>query len=176
MRLARLSLGVGWLLMLTSCLVDDPPPFTPPNRTPPRLDYHNALPLLDQVISAKTGETIDFKVPVASEDAGDRLSAMLLLDYRGGPAGFLRAGPVPPSTLDDASRSVTLSFTVSNISKGCHRFTLRVTHERNIDVNGSPEVFDTSDLAEAYWWANIDVDPAQAGMLLGCPSASRGGT
>ena len=56
------------------------------------------------------------------------------------------------------------------IEAGCHRITLRVTHLRNT-YNA---VLDTKDLAEAYWFANVNVTPENAGSLVNCPKASSG--
>jgi hypothetical protein len=162
------------LLTLPSCLVDDPPPFPESEQTPPRLDDHKALPLLNQIIFAQSGETLRFTIPVASEDAGDGLSAILVLDYNGGSVGTLAGQAIRPSTLDDTTRTVDLSWKVPPGSRGCHRVTLRVTHSRNLDGNHGPEVFNTADLAEAYWLADIDVDPTLGDSLTDCPGASRG--
>ena len=163
--------------MLSGCLVDDPPPYTQPNKTPPRLDYHHALPLLNQVIVRKTGDTLEFDVPVASEDAGEDLNSLLLLDYAGG-ADPSKVVPgtgqtITASTLDDTSRHIKTKWTVSFFGeKGCHRLTLRVTHKSNVNINNFPDVFNDTDLAEAYWWANLDADPTSGNMLVDCPQAS----
>jgi hypothetical protein len=164
---------------MTACLVDDPPPYTAPSQTPPRLDYHDALPLLDQVIIAKTGDTLNFSIPVASEDAGDVIQAFLLLDYSGGRATPLDADNLPPSTLDNTKRKLSLSWTVgiqgtAAPAPGCHRLTLRVTHRQNIKLDTFPDVVDSADLAEAYWWVNVDSDPTLGNTLVDCPLASRG--
>ena len=86
--------------------IDDPAPYTESKQSPPRLDYRDAEPLLDQIIVAQSGETLHFKIPVASEDAGDELSAQLFLDYSGGIAAPITPGASDrPSTLDDTTRS-----------------------------------------------------------------------
>src|SRR5688572_20296073 len=71
--LARLSLIGLAASMSSGCLIEDPPPYTQPKQTPPRLDLVAAVPPPDQVIVRKTGDLIEFRVPVVSEDAGDRL-------------------------------------------------------------------------------------------------------
>jgi hypothetical protein len=175
--LARLSLGALLLTMLSGCLVDDPPPFIAPQQTPPRLDYTKASPGLDQILVASYPDLITFEVPVTSEDAGDELSAALFLDFDGvdglpiSPGGHL-----PPSTLADTSpRVLRLKWKVLKlIEPGCHRITLRVTHVGNIGVTNA-DVLDKADLAEAYWFANINVTPDNVGSLVNCPQASTGG-
>lgn len=177
-RLARPSLGLLCVAM-SGCLIDDPPPYPVATQTSPQLAYHDALPLLDQVIVAKTNDIIDFTIPVTSEDAGDTLHAFLLLDYAGGPSLSLDATSLAPSTFDQGPREITLKWIVglgmgADFKAGCHRLTLRVSHQLNIDINRVPEVFDAGDLAEAYWWANVNADPASGNTLVDCPLASRG--
>jgi len=62
--LARLSLALAGISMLSGCLVDDPPPFSAPRQTAPRLDTTKATPGLDQVIVKNTGELIPFSIQV----------------------------------------------------------------------------------------------------------------
>jgi hypothetical protein len=164
--------------MLSGCLVDDPPPFIAPQKTAPRLDYSKALPGLDQIIIKNSGELIPFSIPVASEDAGDPLVAQLLFDYAGDGSNpdFLRPANLPASTLDDQKeRVLKLPWKVRDgVARGCHRFTLRVTHQSNVKP-GEPELaIDKADQAEAFWFANINVAPDDAGSLVDCPTASTG--
>lgn len=170
--LARLSL-VGLLAsMTTGCLMEDPPPYTQPKQTPPRLDLVAATPLLDQIIVRRTGDPILFTVPVASEDAGDRLLGVLLLDAGTANEDQLTSSFADASTLDAAPRELTLSWTVrAYVTPGCHRFTLRVSHLTNFTDNS--EVIDKKDVAEAYWWANLNFEGV-SGTLVNCPLASTG--
>jgi hypothetical protein len=168
--LARLSL-VGLLAsMTTGCLMEDPPPYTQPKQTPPRLDLQNASPPLDQIIVETTDNPITFTMPVVSEDAGDPLLAVLLLNYTaGGVPDQLGQDVVPASTLDDATREFELTWVVQRVKAGCNRFTLRVSHVNNF-TNG---LVDKNDVAEAYWWANLD-PRIDSGTLVDCPIASSG--
>jgi hypothetical protein len=168
-RLARLSLLPLFVCSLSSCLVDDPPPYAAPKQTPARLDYVGATPLLNQIIVANYLDNLKFSVPFVSEDAGQKVTAMLLLDYTGSPEIPLASVELPPSTLDDDKRAIVITYGVqSTVAPGCHRFTLRVSHTANFDVSNSASVFNTEDLAEAYWWANIAVDAASANTLKDC--------
>jgi len=171
--LARLSLGVAIISMLSGCLVDDPPPLVAPKKTKPFLDNSNIHPGVDQLIVTNSGELVMFTIPVKSEDAGDPLFAILLFDYTPDsdmvePAGSV---PMPASTFDDTSRVFTLPVTVRpDIKPGCHRYTLRVTHQSNIVPGHSDRVINKADLAEAFWLANINVPPENAGQLVNCPN------
>lgn len=170
-RLARLSL---WLLLAnvtSSCLIEDPPPYKQPSQTPPRLNLRKAAPLIDQVLELKTGDRISFNVPVSSEDAGDKLQGLLLLDYKGEQQlPWLQVAEVQPSTLDDDTRALRLDWVVPNsISEdGCHRLTLLVSHEKNLGV----KIKDPNDVAVAVWWANINADADTSGKLNDCPLAT----
>ena len=170
--LARLSLVAVLLSMLSGCLVDDPPPYVAPQQTAPRFDYAEASPGLDQLLVASFPDQITFEMPFTSEDAGEQVYAVLLLDYDGVEGETLDFGFSPPSTLADTSRRVlSLTWKVQErIVPGCHRFTLRVTHVGNTGT--STNVFDKKDLAEAYWWANINVTAENANLLMNCPQAS----
>lgn len=171
--LARLSLVLAGTSMLSGCLVDDPPPFVAPRKTAPRLDHRSALPGMDQVIVTKAGELIPFSIPVTSEDAGDPLAANLLLDYAGDGSvpDFLRPASLPPSTLDATEpRVIKVPWKVrEGVPPGCHRFTLRVTHQSNVNKDAPELAIDKADQAEAYWFANINVDPEDSGLLVDCP-------
>jgi hypothetical protein len=164
--------------MLPGCLVDDPPPLVSPRKTPPRLDYGQATPGIDQIIVKNSGELIDFSMPVTSEDTGDPLVANLLFDYGGDGSvpDFLRPATLPASTLDDTNpRVFKMPWTVrKGITPGCHRFTLRVTHLSNVKPAFPELVVDKADQVEAFWFANINVDPEDAGSLVDCPLASSG--
>ena len=166
--------------MLSGCLIDDPPPYAAPTQTPPRLDLTKAYPPLDQVLVTNSGDLVHFTVPVTSEDAGQELTAILLLDYGGDGTypDFLTSAPLAASTLDDPEdRVFTLPWLVRKpLTPGCHRLTLRVTHYANIDQAKPAEVVNKKDLAEAYWFANINVNPQTANALVDCPRASGGGS
>lgn len=170
--LARLSLVAVLPSMLPGCLVDDPPPYVAPQQTAPRLDYTEASPGLDQLLVASYPDLITFDMPFTSEDAGEQLYAVLLLDYDGVEGEQLNSGFFPPSTLADTTRrALSLTWKVQErIVPGCHRFTLRVTHVGNTGT--STNVFDKEDLAEAYWLANLNVTAENANSLVNCPQAS----
>ena len=174
--LARLSLLGACLLTLQSCLVDDPPPFPESSQTPPRLNYHDAVPPLDQVIVATSQvDTIKFTIPVASEDAGERVVGFLLIDYRGEDTPRIAAfGSLEPSTLTATDRPpLSLGWQVSGVTPGCHRLTLRVGHVSSLPEAGFHPTVNATDIAEAYWWMNVDTDPALGNSLTDCPLASR---
>lgn len=161
--LARLSLLLT-LAMLPGCLVDDPPAYSPPKQTPPRLDHHLATPGLGLLIVANAGDTLTFKIPVASEDAGEPLVAHFFYDE-----SLLNYQSLPASTLEDRDRYVKFAFPVLDDNQGCHRFKVRIAHASNLP-SGLEPARDPRDLAEAYWWVNLNVAPEDAGILKDCPT------
>lgn len=174
--LARLSLVLAVFGMNAGCLIEDPPPYTPPERTPPRLDLRRAVPLVDQVIVASRGDRIAFNVPVFSEDKGDQLIARLLLNYQGEGVyeDDLGSDLIDASTLEDATRAIDLEWQIPQLPPGCKRLTLLVSHLSNLDPLIYPEVIDKSDQALAVWWANIEPTPGNEDMLTACPLATVG--
>jgi len=173
--LARLSLLLACMTLAGACLVDDPPAYVAPKQTRPFFDYSHANPPLSEIIQAKGGDKISFRMPVVSEDAGDKLEAQMMQDGAGGPHKSEHYIPLPPSTLDDTSRVFNIDWTVVSSAPGCQRFTLRATPYGNISIEmGGDQIIDPRDTAEATWWANVDVDPLNAKMLVDCPSADRG--
>lgn len=175
--LARLSLVVVSVGVLSGCSADDPPPATAPQKTAPRLDHTKALPAMNELIVRSSGELIEFRMPVASEDAGDPLQAQLLLDYDGdgSVADFLRPATMAASTLNDPNERVFILPWIVRpaVAPGCHRFTLRVTHASNVDGEHAELAIDKADQVEAFWFANINVAPEDTAALVNCPSVGR---
>jgi hypothetical protein len=158
----------------TACLVDDPPAYVAPKQTRPFFDYSHAYPPLSEIIQAKSGDKISFRMPVVSEDAGDRLEAFIVQEGAGTPDNLSKQfKPLPPSTLDDTSRVFSIEWTVLKSMAGCQRFTLIGTHYTNINFEAGGVIIDPADTAEANWWGNVDVDPINANKLADCPSAYR---
>jgi hypothetical protein len=176
--LARLSLGLMATAMLSGCLVEDPPEYTAPTRTPPRLNLTQTLPPIDQIRVAQLDEVVDFQIAVSSEDAGVLVRGYLMIDYRGGVEWSTWAGDfVPASTLADDTRKLNFHPTVTQErfggedATGCHRITLRVAHGDSFDYSHLPVVTNQEDVAEAYWWLNV-IDPSSGqdgSVLVGCP-------
>jgi hypothetical protein len=179
--LARPSLLLLGVSMLSGCLVEDPPVYTKPTQTPPRLDLRRATPPPDKIIVAIPGDRIPFHLPFASEDVGDQVRGYLFLDYDPDPDKSniaLDSISVPGSTLDDpAERSLNLTYPrVGDDTLGCHRITIRVSHEQNFVRFPYAAVIDNDDVAEAYWWMNvIDIASGDDGSTLkNCPAAVGG--
>jgi hypothetical protein len=169
--LARLSLVLGAQSMLSGCLVEDPPPYTPPTQTPPRINLRLAEPAADRIILVDKGDPITFRIPVTSEDVGDSLTAAMFLDEATTPIpNFVE---IPGSTLDDVDRRIEIVYPgLAEVDFGCHRIKIRVSHTKNLKLLGEP--INQADVAEAYWWMNvIDLAAGDDGSILrNCLSGS----
>jgi hypothetical protein len=169
--LARESLIVVLGMSAASCLVADPPEYTPPEQTPPVLNLFLADPPVNSVLLAPRGEQLSFNVPVRSEDAGDKLVAARHLDWGSPRHEFVGLTHVPPSTFDDESRVISFDWTVM-AEKGCHQLTLLVFHFSNSSEDQSSTV--VADQAMAAWWLNVDPEETDPDTLKDCHPASTG--
>jgi len=156
--------------MLSGCLIDDPPAYTEPRQTPPRLNTHDADPPLNQIIVANSGDRLQFTIGVSSEDAGEDVTAQLLLDYNGRDVPEVIAYQnLPASTIDDPNKRLfEIKWRVVRVAAGCHLFTLRASHLSNLPGNDQAPK-NTADLAEVDWFAMVDTDAASSDMLVACP-------
>src|SRR5262245_19369399 len=107
-RLALRSLCLSALS--TGCLVADPPQYEEPATKPVCLHVAAATPLVGRVIVAESAPvTIDFDVPIRSEDNGDRVAFGLLQDF-GFPERtkevFCSRTYIPPGTFDETDRAL----------------------------------------------------------------------
>jgi hypothetical protein len=146
--------------MLSGCLIDDPPPYSPPKQTAPRLVYQDAYPPLDKIKVAYEKQSLSFSIPVTSEDAGEGLTAQLTVGDD--PGGTFKA--IPPATLDDPPRLIKFDYTVpSERWSGCFVVRIRVAHASNLpDGNGAS--LDPNDLAVVYWKVLMNVPSNQVGV------------
>lgn len=150
----------------SACLVTGSPDFSPPERTRPQLiavtpPTEFIRPAF--VDGAFQPETLE--AAVLSEDAGDDLEAVLLVDY-----GYLAPGDIPwrdtapvdtiaPGTLSDGPRPVSVSWTPrSFIEPGCHTLTLLVTHQKRGTNPGFWCPADADDYASLTWFVALCED------------------
>jgi hypothetical protein len=142
MRLARTSLLCGFVLASsTSCLITDTPSHEPARRTRPQL-LESTTPTSEvfKLVRANNG-TIDpspaiFSADVVSEDAGQPLRPVLLIDYGQGDGSgapwkdFEIGAVVAAATLQDGRREISIPWSgVAQQAGGCHTVTMLVTHE-----------------------------------------------
>lgn len=153
------------------------PDFTPAARSRPQLTpVEPVTTQLLQIVKTEGGfDDLDFLVKLRSEDAGDEVSAVLLINY-GIPSN---AGEpweddtgrriYPPGTLADGPRDITLKWLPAlslNKTSDCKSVTMLVTHETvNQDPYRScPKDLD-ADTATLTWFVSMCEQP------LGCTFA-----
>ncbi|MEP7051256.1 MAG: hypothetical protein ABJB12_12930 [Pseudomonadota bacterium] len=175
LRLARVSLlGSLMLLFASSCIVADPPEYESPVRTSPLLDVYAASPPTSRLIQANKNDLIKFSVPLRSEDAGEGLRGVFLVDYNTPSELLQNTQELAASTYSDNNlRTVTLDWTVPTLKSGCHLMTLIVAHLSSFKHNPStvldPKVSE-GDAAIINWWMNVGLDPSLASTLEDCPT------
>jgi hypothetical protein len=159
--------------MLSGCIVEDPPPYTQPTKTPPRLNLRLAEPAPDRIIVVDQGDPIPFRVPFASEDGGDQVRAYIFLDYSERSKTPLASVAVAGSTLDDLDRQIEITYPATTVVPfGCHRIMIRISHEDNFQLFPPGAPIDEKDVSEAYWWINV-IDLAAGddpSLLRNCPA------
>lgn len=177
-RLVCPSLALSSVLA-SGCLVADPPEYREPPRTPPILDLVAAKPLIGEILVAdrRTGDaSINFVVPVRSEDNGEALWWAFHFDY-GFPGSTVIGlqNRVQPSTFDDVTRAIEFEWHIGSAHPaGCHPITLLVSHESTWNLNEArPHVIDAQyDTAMATWWLNLDPPADARDTLIDCPTRS----
>ncbi len=161
------------VVVMTSCVVSNPPEYSSAEQTPPLLKLLTAAPSVGEVLVVNDSDLVNINVPVRSEDqAGDELIARLYLDYSLpteevlAPLVFLPAG-----SYDDTDRKIAMSWTVPPLKSGCRQMMLVVTHRSNLDSNFRP--LQNEDIAVAVWWLNVN-DANSDNPMSDCPRGTGG--
>lgn len=175
MALFRSSFVAGLSLLASGCLLAEPPKRNP-RQTPPILNLSLADPAVTQLLIVDGAGSVDFSIPVRSEDVGEDISFALHRNYALGTAESSRIfgnESLPPSHLNDDSRVVSfLAFLPA--PEPCYQLTLVVCHDPNFfPSSGLCDPNRLDDTAIATWWAVTD-EALEAG-LEGCPLPTGGG-
>jgi len=163
--LARDSLTYGAIVCATSsCLVTSSPDYTPPERPRPQLiAVLPATELLRVVDNAGVSQPVSFSADLISEDAGDDLHPVLLVDYGiAGPGGepwrqALQQTAIEAGTRTEGPRRISFPWTPQTniVGFGCHTVTLLVTHE---PTRENPEFWcpkNPDDVATLTWFTTV---------------------
>lgn len=174
------SIGLLWA---PGCIVAEPVPYEAPPQTPPLLQNHLSIPQigvpipvdLESDILKDEKTSVDFRVPLRSEDSGDPLWYAFHLNYQipNAETNLLLKSDIPPSTFEDTSREINRTWNVRQpLAQGCHQVTLVVAHASNWDLQTDrPKAFgDPNDVATLTWWINVDPPPGERFTLKNCPS------
>jgi hypothetical protein len=165
-RCSLVFLGV-MALTTTGCLVTDSPEFPEPKRTPPFLTNFDPSPAEIQTIPVRPGTNPNDRnylpayvsFDVVSDDLGDDLEALVLLDFQGPdrpPARELCPSipSIPPATLQSTGRNVRCDFTLT-VAAGCYTVTAVVSHDfRRLSTQPVTE----GDVFRTTWIYQVGVD------------------
>ena len=167
-------------MLSNACLLLGEPNTDPPKRTrpvlrrpdPPENEFTRLLRNADQVYDA-----VHFRAEVRSEDAGQDLDTVLLIDYgKPNPAGepWLDAVPGPilqPQTIADGWRSISIDWLPKEAltGAGCHTVTMLVTHEiTRATADGYFCPRDLDDYDTQTWLVVLCENDASACDFSGC--------
>jgi hypothetical protein len=175
-RVARLSLlGFAILLLVSSCIVADPPEYRDPLQTRPVLDVYQAIPTTSRILVVYTNDKVPISVPVRSEDAGEDLIAHFFIDYgTASPDIALNNQTIPASTYNDTGREVTFEWTVKVAPPGCHLLSLVVAHRSSflqMDNDSLDPAKADLDAAIINWWLNVNPSDDMVTTLTDCPTS-----
>lgn len=170
------------LLVCPGCIVADPPEYHNAVQTRPLLEVYKAVPATTGVVvwtpmSSAIG--ITFTVPVRSEDAGEYLRTLGVIDYGTTlTPRVINPQRLPPSTYDQ-SRDINYTWlpTIGTSAQtpndnGCHVFSIVVAHEssfKNQDNNMLDPQKAGDDAAIVSWWTNINPPNNAVDTLTDCP-------
>ncbi len=169
--LARSSQGVVRMLLLvtlgslsgTGCLIAESPSYGEPRRTAPVIDDLSVFPQPTSVIKLTSAEKdLSFSMTVRSEDAGEDVLGVLVLDYKVmDPKREQSLGVCAqlPSRAADQPKPLTCTYTPDGrLERGCHSLTLFVGHASSFNLTKGvpiPEVSD-DDIAAITWFIQVD--------------------
>lgn len=150
-------------LMLFGCL-DEPPTYVAPDQIPPFIITSQVTPSPNAVFVMEEGSRMEIDVPFRSEDLGERVRAIVVMDLAPGeaPSTIVDEFDEPASTFDDDSRSFSAPVRIIGTA-GCHSVTL-LASQSSTDIlenyNGADDR-----IASLTWWVNV-LDPQGERELL----------
>ena len=172
--MARVSLVVWGVMAFGSsgCLITDTPTFGAPVKTRPALSNLKPRPEVVHEIKFQPGSLPDAKLyapgptisfDVTSEDLGDDLDVLVLLDFQGfeSPATPdrickdkppIRAGSLNEKKARSYDCPLELNSRVPSVIPGCHTFTAIVSHDF-FPLSANPVEF--GDVAAATWFFQV---------------------
>ena len=158
------------------CLISPPPLIEDPEPERPNVNMSQVVPPTYQLLTAEHfGPFIEFTIPVRGESAGDRLWAILYVNWGLDGQEFLKKSPFPPMTdsgmggAGSTERALTFYWVPDKrVEPGCNQLTIFVVHDTYVDFDTDrPKDFNKA--AMITWWANIDPATGEERDLIDCP-------
>lgn len=154
---------------LFGCL-EDAPEYPERGQIPPFVLTAQVTPPVSEIY--ESGTPLNINVPFRSEDVNEELIPRFYVDFVPGDVAPQFEGsvqPIPPSTFDDDTRSVTWQWNNERDYRGCHSLTLILTYASNLGPRDLP--IDESRTARVVWWLNLE-DPQGTVLMRSCPRSN----
>lgn len=155
-----MPLGFLFALLPYGCYLSPPPEPEELRQTPPFIQSESIVPLAQVIQDVHQGDPFNVTFKVRSEDLDQPLRVLGIIDDR-----TIVDTLVLPGHFDEP-RDISLSWTV-DADSGCHRFTVLVTHNVNLQQYNPPLLFDETDKAEVHFWLNVN-DDGPSTLLADC--------
>ncbi len=159
--------GCFCALLLSGCLISEPPPLEAPERVAPRALVDEATPTVFQPVqTTSTGPRTEFSVRFWSEDLGETVVGKLYLNFGQTGERLIGSQPVAAGSLDDKEpRTMNVPFdNRSEVDAGCYSITLAITHRDNFDDERIPRPIDYGMTDFVTWWAVHDLAPQDVNL------------
>jgi hypothetical protein len=151
----------------SGCLYE-PPEYEAAVRIPPIVNFSQVVPTFSVVQEIFSNEPLLIDVPFRSEDLGEEVLAVMLLDAVPGKLPqVISDQKIHSSTFDDQSRSVGAVVTDFGAA-GCHTLTLLLTHVSNTTAFRF-QVENESLATRVMWTLAVHAEPGDI-SLSDCPT------
>ncbi len=177
----RCAVALYFAVCMPGCLVKAPPDIDELKPERANLNLFSTAPPITRVLNTGSNQQVNFNIPFTVFDAGQKYQAQLWLDW-----GFARQELVnelevlsnleSPPLEGEAEREIIIDWQVGNgrqVEPGCHILTLQLTPASNIQQDFTRLPIDSSLVAAADWWVNVDAAIDSQQTLENCPSDAR---
>jgi hypothetical protein len=166
-----LLLATAGALSSTGCLIAEAPDYGEPRRTTPMIDHQSVEPKPWFVVEVTPDSPeFTFQMTVRSEDAGEGLLAVPVLNYDVEGREEVLFAFEAPARAADQPKTVTVKIPLAQLLPlGCHTVTVLVMHTSSFDyTTGLPrEVVSDGDVASITWRVQATTPPD--GQEKPCP-------
>jgi hypothetical protein len=166
-----LLLATAGALSSTGCLIAEAPEYGAPRRTTPMIDHLSATPPPRFIVEVKPeSPKFTFQITVRSEDAGEDLLAVPVLNYEHPERQEVLFPFEVAARAADQPKTVNVDIPLAELLPlGCHTVTLLVMHTSSFQYSTGLPIKEVSDgdVASITWWVRAET-PADGPEKL-CP-------
>jgi hypothetical protein len=160
-------------LPLTGCIIPEAPDYGAPRQTPIFIEEATIAPdpRSLQIVTTLDTTSVPVSFKMHSEDAGERVYAVLYSDYKHSSGHWIIDVPYEPLTYDK-ERTISLSVPLDALDPpACRAVTVMVLHESGYDTHNKELIGAPSDLRSVTWFMSVGTTLDDA-PLDSCPTAS----